>query len=41
MALFETLTDILRSVDSDGEPVPILLPGTTDARFFSRLGIQT
>ena len=41
MALFETLTDILRSVDSDGEPVPILLPGATDARFFSRLGIQT
>ena len=27
MALFETLMDILRSVDSDGEPVPILLPG--------------
>lgn len=27
MALFETLKDILRSVDSDGEPVPILLPG--------------
>ena len=41
MALFETLKDILRSVDSDGEPVPILLPGATDVRFFSRLGIQT
>ena len=41
MALFATLKDILRSVDSDGEPVPILLPGATDARFFSRLGIQT
>ena len=41
MALFETLKDILRSVDSDGEPVPILLPGVTDTRFFSRLGIQT
>ena len=41
MALFEILKDILRSVDSDGEPVPILLPGATDARFFSRLGIQT
>ena len=27
MALFETLKDILRAVDSDGEPVPILLPG--------------
>ena len=40
MALFETLKDILRSVDSDGEPVLILLPGATDARFSSRLGIQ-
>ena len=41
MTLFETLKDILRSADPDGEPVPILLPGATDARFFSRLGIQT
>ena len=24
-----------------GVPVPLLLPGTSDARFFSRLGIQT
>ena len=41
MALFEPMKDILRSVDSDGEPIPILLPGATDARFFSRLGTQT
>ena len=41
MALFDTLSTILRSADPDGEPVPILLPGATDARFFSRLGIQT
>ena len=41
LALFETLKGILRPVDADGEPVPILLPGATDARFFSRLGIQT
>jgi len=41
MALFDTLRTILRSADPDGEPVPILLPGATDARFFSRLGIQT
>jgi acetylornithine deacetylase/succinyl-diaminopimelate desuccinylase-like protein len=41
MALFDTLRAILRSADPDGEPVPILLPGATDARFFSRLGIQT
>ena len=41
MALFETLKDILRSVDSDGEPVLILVPRATDSRFFSSLGIQT
>ena len=41
MTLFETLKGILRSADPDGEPIPILLPGATDARFFSRLGIQT
>ena len=41
MALFETLKGILHSADPDGEPIPILLPGATDARFFSRLGIQT
>ena len=41
MALFETLREILQAADPDGEPVPILLPGATDARFFSRLGIQT
>ena len=41
MTLFETLKRILRSADPDGEPIPILLPGATDARFFSKLGIQT
>ena len=41
MALFEPLKDILRSVDSDGELGPSLLPRVTDARLFSRLGIQT
>jgi len=41
MGLFETLADILRQADPDGFPVPLLLSGVTDARFFSRLGIQT
>jgi len=41
MGLFETLADILRRADPDGFPVPLLLSGVTDARFFSRLGIQT
>jgi acetylornithine deacetylase/succinyl-diaminopimelate desuccinylase-like protein len=41
MGLFETLAGILREADPEGIAVPLLLPGVTDARFFSRLGIQT
>jgi acetylornithine deacetylase/succinyl-diaminopimelate desuccinylase-like protein len=41
MGLFDTLAGILREADPDGIPVPLLLSGTSDARFFSRLGIQT
>jgi acetylornithine deacetylase/succinyl-diaminopimelate desuccinylase-like protein len=41
MGLFDKLTDILRELDPEGKPVPLLLGGTSDARFFSRLGIQT
>lgn len=41
MGLFQTLRSILRRADPLGAPVPMLLPGATDARFFSRLGIQT
>ena len=41
MGLFETLADILRTADPSGVPVPYLLAGTTDGRFFSKLGIQT
>ncbi len=41
MGLFETLADILREADPDGIPVPLLLPAFTDARLFSRLGVQT
>lgn len=41
MALFETLAGILREADPAGHPLPLLLIGVTDARFFSRLGIQT
>ncbi len=41
MGLFNTLADILRESDPDGIPIPLLLGGVTDARFFSRLGIQT
>ena len=41
MGLFDTLSDILREADPDGIPVPLLLSGCTDGRFFSQLGIQT
>ena len=41
MGLFDTLSGILREVDPEGIPVPLLLSATTDGRHFSRLGIQT
>lgn len=41
MGLFDTLASILQGTDPDGVPLPMLLPATTDAKFFSRLGIQT
>jgi len=41
LAMFETLSEVLREMDPTGIPVPFLLTGCSDARFFSRLGIQT
>lgn len=41
MGLYDTLATILCEVDPEGIPVPLLMPGVTDGRFFSRLGIQT
>jgi len=41
MGLFDSLSSILRECDPEGVPLPLLLPATTDAKFFSRLGIQT
>jgi acetylornithine deacetylase/succinyl-diaminopimelate desuccinylase-like protein len=41
MAMFETLAGTLRELDPEAKPIPMLLPGVTDGRFFSRLGIQT
>jgi acetylornithine deacetylase/succinyl-diaminopimelate desuccinylase-like protein len=39
--LFPMLAGIIQEADPDGCPIPFLLPGVSDARFFSRLGIQT
>ena len=41
MKFFDKLGLILKEFDPEGVPVPFLLSGTSDARFFSRLGIQT
>jgi acetylornithine deacetylase/succinyl-diaminopimelate desuccinylase-like protein len=41
MGLFDTLGDILRTLDPAGIPLPYVLSGVTDARFLSKLGIQT
>lgn len=41
MSLFDTLAGILKEADPDGVPIPLLLSGVTDGRFFSQLGIQT
>jgi acetylornithine deacetylase/succinyl-diaminopimelate desuccinylase-like protein len=41
MGLFDTLSAILVEDDPGCIPVPLLMSGCTDGRFFSRLGIQT
>jgi len=41
MGLFDTLGGILREADPEAIPLPLLLAGVTDGRFFARLGIQT
>jgi len=41
MGFFDTLAGILREADPGAVPIPMFMPGVTDGRFFSRLGIQT
>ncbi|MBE2224408.1 MAG: M20/M25/M40 family metallo-hydrolase [Anaerolineae bacterium] len=41
MQWYDTLADILRDADPEGIPVPTMLSGVTDGRFFAKLGIQT
>lgn len=41
MGLFDNLAEVLRQADPEGLPLPTLVGATTDARYFSRLGIQT
>ncbi len=41
MELFDRLATIIKEKDPDGVPIPFVLPGVTDGRFLSSLGIQT
>jgi acetylornithine deacetylase/succinyl-diaminopimelate desuccinylase-like protein len=41
MGFFDALGGVLRELDPEALPIPLLMAGVTDARFFARLGIQT
>ena len=41
MAFFDELAAVIRELDPEGVPIPMLLPAVTDARHLSPLGIQT
>ncbi len=41
MGLFNMLAGVLREADPAGNPVPLMLSGVTDGRYFSQIGIQT
>ena len=41
LTLYPILAEIIQEREPAGTPFPMLLPGYTDARYFSRLGIQT
>jgi acetylornithine deacetylase/succinyl-diaminopimelate desuccinylase-like protein len=41
LGLFETLAQVLRELDPEGIPIPLLQVGVTDGRFFAQAGIQT
>jgi acetylornithine deacetylase/succinyl-diaminopimelate desuccinylase-like protein len=40
LALFPLLTEVIQELDPDGVPVPFMMSGGTDGRFFAKLGIQ-
>ncbi len=41
LGLFDTLAEVIRELDPEGIPVPLLQIGVTDGRFFSQAGVQT
>ena len=41
LSLMGLLGEVLTAADPEAVPLPMLMPGVTDGRFFARLGIQT
>jgi len=41
MGFYNTLGDILKRENPNGHPIPLVMTGVTDARHFSKIGIQT
>jgi len=41
MGLFDTLKGVIEEADPGSIPIPMLMSGVTDGRFFARLGVQT
>ena len=41
MGLYPTLAEVIRGRDPEARPIPMLMPASSDGRFFSRIGIQT
>jgi acetylornithine deacetylase/succinyl-diaminopimelate desuccinylase-like protein len=41
MGLFDTLAGVLKEADPGAIPIPFVMCGVTDARFFCQIGIQT
>ena len=41
LGLFDTLAEVIRELDPEGIPVPLLQIGVTDGRFFAQAGVQT
>jgi acetylornithine deacetylase/succinyl-diaminopimelate desuccinylase-like protein len=41
MTHYNLLAEVLHEADPNGTPIPLLLSGVTDGRFFAKLGIQT
>jgi len=41
LSMFDFFGEVLKTMDPDGIPIPLLLSASTDARHFAQIGIQT